>query len=263
MIYIGIVIVMYVIPFIWFVWSMIDVRNRKRENINWKGPLVLFSLILVGSIVINFYLLSAYNLAFFQNSTGSIIGLFVVGLIVVIMAIINFFATLYARRNNLSKTLHNPKVVWIITGAIAGIMLVFFLWFMPLGQKITYAVTLNNAISTMDGNAKDEAFSIVLMRSTSDCLRIRCLDEQFDNVFYIRNNLDQKKEVQVRIHAQDEDKEKLKVIDSKIMELDPGELKMVKTEKTSEHRNIWNQYTFTTEKRVVYYKYNYRHRDVE
>lgn len=263
MIYIGIVIVMYVIPFIWFVWSMIDVRNRKRENINWKGPLVLFSLILVGSIVINFYLLSAYNLAFFQNSTGSIIGLFVVGLIVVIMAIINFFATLYARRNNLSKTLHNPKVVWIITGAIAGIMLVFFLWFMPLGQKITYAVTLNNAISTMDGNAKDEAFSIVLMRSTSDCLRIRCLDEQFDNVFYIRNNLDQKKEVQVRIHAQDEDKEKLKVIDSKIMELDPGELKMVKTEKTSEQRNIWNQYTFTTEKRVVYYKYNYRHRDVE
>ncbi|GAA0588575.1 hypothetical protein GCM10009001_00560 [Virgibacillus siamensis] len=263
MLYIGMVIVVYVIPFIWFVWSMIDVRNGKRQKVNWKGPLISFIVILVGSIVINFYLTEAYNLAFFQNSTGSIIGLFVVGLIVVIMAIINFFATLYARRNNLSKTLHNPKVVWVITGMIGGTMLFFFLWFMPLGQKISYAVTLNNAISTMEDATRNKEFSIVLMKSTSDCLRIRCIDEQFDNVFYIRNNLDQKKEVQVKIHAQNGDKEKLKVINSKIMELDPGELKMVKTEGTSEHSDIWRQSTFTTEERVVYYKYNYRFRDVE
>ncbi|WP_077327772.1 hypothetical protein [Virgibacillus siamensis] len=263
MLYIGIVIVIYVIPFIWFAWSMIDVRKGKRQKVNWKGPLLLFAVISVGSIIINFYLSSAYNLAFFQNSTGSIIGLIVVGLIVGIMAIINFFATLYARRNNLSKTFHNPRVVWIITGVIGGTLLIFFLWFMPLGQKVTYAVTLNNAINMMEESPKNKDFSIVLMRSTSDCLGTRCIDEQFDNVFYIRNNMDQKKEVQVKLHVQNGDKEKLKVINSNIMELEPGELKMVKTKETSEHRDIWSQSTFTTEERVVYYKYNYRYRDVE
>ncbi|WP_174614146.1 hypothetical protein [Virgibacillus ihumii] len=263
MFYMGIVIVAYLLPFIWILWSFIDVKKGDKEKFNRKGPLILFVVILILSVVVNFYLSFAYNLSFFQNGFTSMIGLIVIGSLWVIIAIINIITTVIARQKNLSKTLHNPKVVWIFSGVFAGTLLIFFLWFMPLGNKISYAVTLNNAISAMENSSENKEISLVQVLSESDCFRRRNCDEEYKNVFYVRNNLDNTKEVQLQIYALDANKEELKVIDSNIMELEPGEIQMVKTEETNEKRNIWSQPTFKTERRVVYYKYNYRYRNAE
>ncbi len=80
-------------------------------------------------------------------------------------------------------------------------------------------------------------------------------------MFYVRSNLDGTKEVQVKIRAANKNQEELKVIDSEIMKLDSGEMKMVETEETSDSKDVWGKYSFTTEKRVFYYQYNYRYRD--
>ncbi|SFA91179.1 hypothetical protein SAMN04488072_103221 [Lentibacillus halodurans] len=221
--------------------------------------MILLVVITAGNVVVNGYLSSAYNLAFFQNGYSSMIGLIIVGGLWVIIAIINIIVTLTSRGKNLPKSLHNPKAIWIYSGVLAGVMLIFFMWFMSLGQKMAYTVTLNNAVSAMADTPGNEDVSLVLVRSERDCLRRRGCDEQYHNVFYVRNNLNQPKEMQIKIHAANNDQEEIKVIDSKIMKLDPGELKMVKTEETSDH--IWSQYSFTTEEPVLYYHYNFRHRN--
>lgn len=104
---------------------MIDVRNGKREKSNWKGPLLLFILLTAISAVVNSYLSLSFNLPFFQNRFSIITGLIVVGVLWGIKAIINVVATIISRRKNLSKALHNPKVVWIISGAI-GLSIVVY-----------------------------------------------------------------------------------------------------------------------------------------
>ncbi|MFD1361462.1 hypothetical protein ACFQ4A_07320 [Lentibacillus salinarum] len=48
------------------------------------------------------------------------------------------------------------------------------------------------------------------------------------------------------IRAANESQDNLKEIDSQIMKMDAGQLKMVETEEISESRNIWDQYSFTT-----------------
>ncbi|WP_100009951.1 hypothetical protein [Lentibacillus sediminis] len=79
----------------------------------------------------------------------------------------------------------------------------------------------------------------------------------------MRNNLEEPKEFQVRISAANNNQEEIETIDSEIMEVGPGEMKMVVTEETSDNQDIWSQYSFETEERVAYYQYNYRFRDVE
>ncbi|MFD2760682.1 hypothetical protein [Lentibacillus juripiscarius] len=240
---------------------MIDVKNGKRDHVNWKGPLILLMVITAVSLALNVYLFSTYNLAFFLNSFSSIIGLIAVGALWAVIAVINIISTIIARRKNLPKTLHNPKAIWLFSGVLAGVMLFFFLWFVPIGQKIAYAVTLNDAVNAMEDTPKNEDISLVLVRSEDSCLNIRNCDKKYNNVFYVRSNLDGTKEVQVKIRAANKNQEELKVIDSEIMKLDSGEMKMVETEETSDSKDVWGKYSFTTEKRVFYYQYNYRYRD--
>lgn len=218
---------------------MIDVRNGKREKSNWKGPLLLFILLTAISAVVNSYLSLSFNLPFFQNRFSIITGLIVVGVLWGIKAIINVVATIISRRKNLSKALHNPKVVWIISGAIGGALLIFLLWFMPIGQKIAYTVNLNNAVSEMEDSSETEDISLVQVLSEDDCLRRRGCDHEYNNVFYVRNNLDQPKEIQVKIRALNDNKEVLRIIDSQIVELEPGDMQMITTEETNDSANIW------------------------
>lgn len=259
--HVGIVIIIYCIPFIWMIWSMMDVRNGAREKINLKGPVILFAVLAVASIVVNWYLSSSYNLAFFQNSLSSIIGIVITGVLWLIIALINIFVTLTMK--GAPKSIHNPKVIWIFSSVLAGALLIAFLWYFPLGQKMAYADTLDNAVNAMDDTEENQEISVVLVKSENACLRTRACDDEFNNVFYVRNNLDQPKEFQVRISAANENEEELQTIDSEIIELDPGEMKMVETEETNDNTDIWSQYSFVTEERVAYYQYNYRFRDVE
>ncbi|MBY7142366.1 hypothetical protein KFZ56_04505 [Virgibacillus sp. NKC19-3] len=257
-----IVAVIYCLPFIWALWSGIDVRNGKREHTNWKGPLLLFVVTAVVSVVVNSYLTFSYNLSFFLNSSSVVTVLITVGILGGLMGIINIITTMIARRKNWPKTMHNPKVIWIIFGSIAGSLLIFLLWFMPIGQKISYVVTLNNAVSAMEASTENDDISLVQVLSEADCVSRRCAPN-YNNVFYVRNNLDQPKEVQVKIRALNNNEEEVKVIDSEIVELDPDDMKMVTTEETIKSGNIWEQYSFKTEERVAYYQYNFRHRDLE
>ncbi|WP_404447066.1 hypothetical protein LG307_01145 [Sutcliffiella horikoshii] len=80
-------------------------------------------------------------------------------------------------------------------------------------------------------------------------------------IFFVKNYLEEVKEVQVRIRALNADKEDLKVVDSNIMTLAAGELRLVETEETNDKTSIWSKSTFETEYQTYFYEYIYRFRD--
>src|SRR5690606_2986565 len=151
-----VIIAIFSLPFIWIVWSAIDVKRKKREKIALKGPILLFALITIASIIVNIYLSSQYNLPFFQNSFSTTIGIIVTVIIWVVIAFINIVVTSQAIKYNIPKSRHNPKVVWIFNHTLSGSMLIFFLWFMPLGEKINYVVILNDAMEALEHVHKNE-----------------------------------------------------------------------------------------------------------
>lgn len=53
----------------------------------------------------------------------------------------------------------------------------------------------------------------------------------------------------------------MKVIDSKIMTLKPGELQLLETEETNEDASVWNKYSFQTDGKVYQYQQKIRFRD--
>ncbi|WP_143469639.1 hypothetical protein [Lentibacillus sediminis] len=161
---------------------MMDVRNGDREKVNLKGPVILFALLAVASLVVNWYLSSNYNLAFFQNSFSSIIGIVITGVLWLIIALINIFVTLTMK--GAPKSIHNPKAMWIVSSVLAGAFLLMFLWYFPLAEKMAYADTLNNAVNTMEDTEENQEVSVVLVKSENACLRTKNCDVRYNNVFY-------------------------------------------------------------------------------
>ncbi|MUK90746.1 hypothetical protein GMD78_20530 [Ornithinibacillus sp. L9] len=258
------VVILFTFPIILVLWSFMDVKNGKREKINWKPPLILFSLLTVVSIIIQLYLLMEYRLPLFLNTHDSMIVISLIGLLLGIIALINIVITLRSRKKNVPKEVHNSKTVWKIIGVFGGLFALFLFWFMPLGDKVSYVWSLHDAINAVEDTSDAEEFSLVLVRSEPDCLSYRnCSNLKYDNQFYVKNNMDEVKEVQFKIRALNEDQEELKVIDSTIMRIEPGELLFVETEETNDKSSVWDKYSFKTEESVYYFQHQVRYRDPE
>jgi len=125
-------------------------------------------------------------------------------------------------------------------------------------------MSINEAMEATN-NAITDDFPIVLVTSERDCLgkRVRCRETNFSNQYFIKNNTGKTQEVQVKIRALNSLNEEMKVIDSKIMTLNPDEMRLLETDETNEDESIWNQFSFQTYGRVANYQHMLRHRDPE
>ena len=65
----------------------------------------------------------------------------------------------------------------------------------------------------------------------------------------------------MRIRALDSEQKELKVIESDIMTLEAGELKLVETEESSEKASIWSRSSFETDYQIHSYESLYRYRN--
>ena len=65
----------------------------------------------------------------------------------------------------------------------------------------------------------------------------------------------------MRIRALDSKQNELKVVESDIMTLEAGELKLVETEETSDEASIWSRSSFETDYRVQSNESLHQYRD--
>lgn len=261
----GIVAVMaliFTVPFIWLAWSAIDVGNGKKEKIDWKKPSILLFIIIALVGAMNYYFYHTYQLPLLPNFFEGIIGLIVTGAIVFIIAIVNIIVSI--THKGAPKSVHNPKAVWAFAGILGVAFLLLFSWVYPTAQKAAYVQKIETAMHALSESETDKEVTVLFMNSEKNCVRRRtqsCSDEDYQNYFFVKNNLEEEKEVQVKIRALNADKEELKVVDSNIMTLGAGELRLVETEETNDKTSIWSKSTFETEYQTYYYEYKYRFRD--
>ncbi|AJD92393.1 hypothetical protein JMA_30760 [Jeotgalibacillus malaysiensis] len=258
------VIIIFLLPFIWMLWSSVDVKNGKREKIEWKKPGILFLSLILISVIVNTYFYNFYHLPFFQNSFELMVVFIMAGAFLLFFAIINIIVSI--KYKGAPKSFHNPKAIWIFTGVFCFVILFFGTWVFPLGQKASYTYKLDKAIEALSEEETNEEVSVLFMNSEQECLRRQtssCYNEEYSNYFYVKNNLDEEKEVQVRIRALDANQNELKIVESNIMTLDGGELRLVETEETNDRSNVWSRSSFKTDIRTHYYESMFRFRDVE
>ncbi|MBP1916341.1 hypothetical protein J2Z23_003323 [Lederbergia galactosidilyticus] len=262
MLFVMVTILIFSIPFIWVVWTLMDVKSGKRKKIVWKSPVILLIILVFGSIFIHIYLFKMYGFPIFLTKLETIIGLAIPGLVAGIMLIINLFITLTMGKQ-LSKSFHDPKKVNILASCFAFYLLIILLIATPIGKKVAFAESINQAMTTTQ-NADTEGISIALVGSERECLRsTSCRNTPYSNQYFIKNNLDKTQEVQVKIRALNSKNEEMKVIDTKIMTLKPNELRLLETEETIEDSSVWNQYSFQTDDRIATYQHMLRFRNPE
>lgn len=257
------VIFIFMIPYLWFFWSVLDLKNGKPGKGRWKiAVAVLLGLVLV-SLIVNYYLSGRYGLSFFQNGFESIVALVIAGVLLLMMIIVNVIVSILFK--NAPKSVHNPKAVWVVAVGLCSTMLFFTMWVYPFAEKVSYVNKIGTALAASEQQA-DEEITIVFLSSERKCFRTsssNCHSTPYSNSFFVKNNLDAQKEVQVQIRALDSKQEELKMIESDIMTLEPGELKLVETEETSDSSSIWSRSSFETDVRTHSYVSIYRYREAE
>lgn len=261
MLFVMISIILFSIPGILFLWSIIDVRSGRKERVMWKLPAILLLLLLLISGTIQYYYLRSYGFPLIQTSLETWIGLGIAGLILGIILLINFITTTTMGKN-LSKTVHDPKMINGFAVCIAFFVLITLFFAAPTGKKVAFAYSINEAMEATDRAQTNEVFPVVLVSSERDCLSrtANCRNSAYSNQFFIKNNGDTIQEVQVKMRALNSSDEEMKVIDSEFLTLQPGELRLIETEETYEDSSIWNQFSFQTDYRIANFQYKLRHR---
>ena len=259
---VALVILLFFLPYAWFLWSSMSSKTGKMEKPRWKKSLAaLLGLVLI-SVILNYYFSNAYQLSFFQNGFESIVAIIVSAVFLLIIAIINLIVSRVFK--NAPKSFHNPKVVWIFTAVFCTTILFFTMWVYPLAEKASYIYKVENALAMSEQQQGDEEITVLFMSSEKNCFRrstSNCNYQTYKNSFFLKNNLDTQKEVQVRIRALDSGQKELKIIESDIITLEAGELKLVETEESSEQASIWSRSSFETDYRVQSYESLYRYRN--
>lgn len=261
---ISLVIFIFFIPFVWFLWSSLSAKSGKVDKPRWKKPVAALIVLVLVSVVLNYYFSNAYQLAFFQNGFESIAALILAAAFFIFISLVNVIVSI--KFKGAPKSIHNPKVVWIITAVLCSTILFFTAWVYPLAQKASYIQKVESALATAEERQDDEEITVVFMSSEKDCFRTstsNCNSVSYKNSFFLKNNLDVQKEVQVQIRALDAKQQELKVIESETMTLGAGELKLLETEETSDDSSIWSRSSFETEYRTLSYEYLFRYRDAE
>lgn len=256
------VILIFLLPYVWFLWTGISNKTGMMERYRWKKPLATLLLLVIISAALNCFYSNAYQLAFFQNGFELMVGLIVAGAFLVILSIINIIVGIVYK--NAPKSFHNPKVAWTVSMFLCATILFFIVWVYPLAEKASYITQLESAIAAANEQQDGEEITVVFMSSEKQCVRRRtenCNSSDYQNAFFVQNNLDETKQVQVQIRALDHEQNELKSVESKIMTLQAGELKLVETEETSDQESIWSRSSFETEVRTASYQSIYRYRD--
>lgn len=258
------VIFLFFIPIAWFIWTSLSIKTGKIDKPKWKVPLAILMAMLLGSIAVNYYLSNTYQLAFFQNGFESTVALIIAGVLLVMMLFVNIIVSFFFK--GASKSVHNPKAVWIVGGVLCTTMLFFTMWVYPFAEKVSYIQKVEKALDVAEQRQEGEEITVVFMSSEKNCVRTNtsnCRSVSYKNTFFLKNNLDVQKEVQVQIRALDVEEKELEVVESDIMTLEAGELKLLETEESSDESSIWSRHSFETDVRTHSYESIYRYRDAE
>ncbi|MGN7388914.1 hypothetical protein [Sporosarcina sp. SAFN-015] len=263
MLFVMMTILIFSIPGILLLWTAIDFKLGKKDKIPWKLIVILLIVLTSASVLIQIYLLQAYSFPIFQTNIETIIGISIVGFLAGIILIINLFIT-KTMGKKLPKSVHDPKTVNVFTLCIAIFLFIILFIAAPTGKKIAYATSIHQAMAATEDVAEEE-FSVLLVTSERECLRqtTSCRNSAYSNQFFIKSNINKTQEVQVKIRALNSSNQEMKVIDSKIMTLEPNELRLLETEETNEEASVWNKYSFQTNHRVSHYEQMIRYRDVD
>ncbi|MRG86113.1 hypothetical protein [Salinibacillus xinjiangensis] len=250
-----------IIPLILYVWSAINVGAGKSDKINWKRSLYAFLFIFLVSIVVNTYLKVKFDYDLFLNGYDLTVIAVVLGIFCLIFALIYTFT--YRKLKHAPKSVFDPAGVSKILGMLLATIAVGFFWFHPIGEKILLIQSYSNAEEVFAEEEEKKEFSLALVYSEDICINTRttrCSMDDYKNIVMAKNNLNETYEVQFKMRVLNMNDEELKVIDSNIMTLKPGEIKQVKTSETIEASSEWSQYSFQTEDQVHSYQYTFRYR---
>lgn len=261
---VSLVIFLFILPCAWLFWTSMDLKSGKTGKFHWGVSLAALIGVVLTSVVLNYYYSKAYQLSFFQNGFESTVALVICAAFLLFVGIIIGIVNILFK--GAPKSVHNPKVAWIIPVALCIILLFFIMWVYPLAEKASYIHKVQKALAMSEQQQADEEITVLFLSSEKECLRTtssNCHNETYKNSFFLKNNLDSQKEVQVRIRALDAEQKELKVIESDVMTLEAGELKMVQTEETYEDESIWSRSSFETDHRIHSYESLYRYRDAE
>lgn len=261
---ISLIIFLFFIPYAWFLWSSLSVKSGKIRKRHWILSLVTLMALVCGSFVLNYYLSNAYQLSFFQNGVESTVALIITAAFLLVIIMINIVVSIFFK--NAPKSIHNPKVVWIFTAVFCTTILFFTMWVYPLADKVSYIQKVEKALALAEQKQDAEEITVVFMSSEKDCFRLsssNCNSVTYKNSFFLKNNLEREKEVQVQIRALDSKEKELKTVESDVMTLEPGELKLIETEETVDKASIWSRSSFETEVRTQSYESLYRYRDAD
>lgn len=261
---ISLVIFIFFLPYAWFLWSSMNAKSGKVEKPRWKKPLAALIALVLISVLLNYYFSNAYQLSFFQNGFESIAALIFSAAFLLVIAIVNVIVSIVYK--GAPKSFHNPKVVWVFTTVFCTTILFFTMWVYPLAEKASYIQKIENAIAVSEKQQADEEITVLFMSSEKNCFRLtssNCDSEKYKNSFFLKNNLAVQKEVQVHIRALDSKQKELKAVESDIMMLEAGELKLVETEESSEQASIWSRSSFETDYQVQSYEFLYRYRNTD
>jgi len=190
--------------------------------------------------------------------------LIVAGAILVIVALVNIILSISLK--NAPKSVHNPKAVWVLAAGLCSIILFFTMWVYPFGEKVSYINKIETALEAAEEQQTHEEMTVVFLNSERKCFRTttsNCHSVPYSNSFFIKNNLDEKKEVRLQIRALDAKENELKTVESDVMVLEAGELKLVETEETSDTSSSWNRSSFQTDVRMHSSEWLYQYREVE
>lgn len=253
-------VLIFMIPWILLVISLIEFKSGKKRRFGWKLPASMIALLVVSGVFIQIYLQQVYGFPLLQNKTETIIALAVSLSVPVFLLLANLIIRIF-HGNNVPVTVHNPKLVnRMAIGFFAALFAVLFIG-APTGKKLDFAYSIDQAMESADQS--DAEFPVVLVSSERECLQTTatCRNSDYSNQFFIRNQLNRTQEVQVKFRVYNKNEELVKEIDSKIMKMNPNELRLIETEETIENASKWNQYTFQTENRVSKYEHFIRYRD--
>ncbi|WKA59273.1 hypothetical protein QWY16_03715 [Planococcus shenhongbingii] len=259
---VSLVIFLFILPCSWFFWTSMSLKSGKTGKSRWRISLAALIAVVFISVGLNYYFSNTYQLSFFQNGFESTMALIVTAAFLLVITIINVIVSILFK--GAPKSFHNPKAVWIFTAVFCATILFFTMWVYPLAEKASYINKVEKALALSEQQQAEEEITVLFMSSEKDCLRTtnsNCTNHTYKNAFFLKNNLDTQKEIQVRIRALDSKQKELKVIESDIMTLEAGELKLVETEESSDMESIWSRSSFETDTRVHSYESLYRYRD--
>lgn len=241
-----------------------SLKSGKTKKTYWKISLAALVAVVLVSVILNYYFSKEYQLSFFQNGFESIIAIIITAAFLLVIVIVNVITSVLFK--GAPKSVHNPKVVWVIAAVLCTTILFFTMWVYPLAEKTAYIQKVENALAASEQQQGTEEITVVFMSSEKHCIRTtssNCTNEPYKNSFFLKNNLDKQKEVQVQIRALDSEQKELKIVESDIMILEPGELKLVETEESSDQASIWSRSSFETDHRVQSYESLYRYREAK